>query len=29
MLLMLWMAPVYLFMQGFFFNPNSAYFNIW
>ena len=29
LLLMLWMAPVYLFMQGFFFNTNSTYFNIW
>nr|DAT73562.1 MAG TPA: hypothetical protein [Caudoviricetes sp.] len=27
MLLMLWITPVYLFMQGFFFNPNSAYFS--
>nr|DAF05848.1 MAG TPA: hypothetical protein [Caudoviricetes sp.] len=28
MLLMLWITPVYLFMQGFFFNPIPTYFHI-
>jgi hypothetical protein len=27
LLLMLWIIPVYLFMQGFFFNPDSTYFS--